>query len=149
MIREACVDDIDNNLLNLYIAGFNMHYNNRKDVFPDLDYDKLKCNFLKMFDEENKKIFVVEEDSIIVGFIVLEIRERKNKTIWVDELYVDDNYRKKGYGKKLMDYAYAFAKENACARVELNCWTFNEGANKFYNNLGYIEQRIVYEKEVN
>lgn len=42
---------------------------------------------------------------------------------------------------------YKFAKDNYCKRVEFNCWNFNSDALEFYNKLGFIEQRIVFEKE--
>ena len=148
MIKEIDASCVDDELLELFVGGFKLHYNGRSDVFPDMTYERLKKNLLEVFDFSNKKVFVIEEDSKKIGFIILEFRTRKNKLIFVDELYVDEDYRKMGYGKKLMDFAYSFAKENDCSRVELNCWCFNEDANNFYKKLGYKEQRIVYEMEV-
>ena len=147
-IREAIDEDIDNGLFTLFVEGFNLHHDNRSDIFPDLDDEEKKCDFDKMFNDENKKIIVVEDDNKVVGYIEFQIKDKKTKSLWIDELFVDSNYRFKGYGRKLMEYAYLFAKNNGCSRVELNCWKFNDGANDFYNKLGYLEQRIVYEKNV-
>ncbi len=41
---------------------------------------------------------------------------------------------------------HKFAKDNDCKRVELGCWSFNSNALEFYNKLGFIDQRIVFEK---
>jgi GNAT superfamily N-acetyltransferase len=147
-IRKAVYEDIDNGLLNLFIDGFNLHHDNRLDIFPDLDEDGKKHEFEKMFNDSEKNIIVVEDNNIIVGFIEFVIRDKKTKSLWIDELFVNSDYRRKGYGKALMDYVDQFAKENNCQRVEFNCWKFNDNAIKFYNKLGYLEQRIIYEKNI-
>lgn len=147
-IREATINDIDNNLLNLYIEGFNMHYENRKDIFTKRENDELKNYLIDMLNNEDKIIFVIEDNEVIVGYAALQIKNKTSKSIWIDEIIVDSNYRNKGYGKKLIDEIYKYAKENDCIRVELNCWSFNSGAHEFYDKLDFKQQRVVYEKEI-
>ena len=107
-IRIANDNDIDNNLLKLYIEAFNMHYENRKDIFIN----------------------------------------KATNSIWIDEIIIDNDYKKKGYGKKLIMEVAKFAEKNNCKRIELNCWSFNRDALKFYEKIGFIQQRIIFEKEV-
>ena len=147
-IREAVKTDIENGPFDLFVEGFNLHHDNRTDIFPDLDYDGKKAEFNKMFNDKEKKIYVVLDDERVVGFIEFVIKNKKTKSLWIDELYVDKDYRYKGYGRSLMNIADKYASDNDCCRVEFNCWKFNDGANKFYSKLGYLVQRIVYEKEV-
>ena len=145
-IRKAVYEDINNGLLSLFVEGFNLHHDNRLDIFPDLNDDGKKHEFEKMFNDDEKNIIVVEDDGKILGFIEFVIRDKKTKSLWIDELFVDSNSRRKGYGRALMNYVNQYAKDNNCQRIEFNCWKFNENAIKFYNSLGYLEQRIIYEK---
>ena len=89
-IREAIDEDIDNGLFTLFVEGFNLHHDNRSDIFPDLDDEEKKCDFDKMFNDENKKIIVVEDDNKVVGYIEFQIKDKKTKSLWIDELFVDD-----------------------------------------------------------
>ena len=43
-IRKACLEDIENNLLNLYQELFEYHYNNRPEIFIKCDKETLKKN---------------------------------------------------------------------------------------------------------
>lgn len=63
---------------------------------------------------------------------------RRAKQADIDKnLYIEDN-----------NEIHKFVKDNDCKRVEFNCWNFNSDALEFYNKLGFIEQRIVFEKEI-
>ena len=59
----------------------------------------------------------------------------------IDEICVDENYRKNGIGTMLIEEAKILAKENNCCRLELNCWEFNKDAMRFYINQGFEVQR--------
>ncbi len=148
IIRIAKKSDIDKNLFNLYIEGYNMHYEKRKDIFPNQSKDQLKDSLIEMLNNPNKTILVLDNNETIVGYASLQIKHKATKSIWIDEIIVDKKYQHKGYGKILIDEIYKFAKDNDCKRVELSCWSFNSNAIEFYNKLDFIEQRIVFEKEI-
>ncbi len=65
----------------------------------------------------------------------------KQKTLYVDDLCVDENYQSHGIGKALLLRAKQYAEETGCANVELNVWSFNEKAIKFYEACGMTEQK--------
>ena len=58
------------------------------------------------------------------------------RTLYVDDLCVDESARGKGIGTALMDAAVAFARAKSCHNVDLNVWEFNEGARAFYERYG-------------
>lgn len=146
MIRKATYEDINNNLLNIYIDGFKYHLNGRSDIFSDKSEHDLKEDLLKTINEEN--ILVIEND-IIIGYAVYEIKEKRQKTIWLDQIVIDKYHRHKGYGKLLMDKIKEIAKNENCVRIEFSCWSFNENAINMYKHLGFEEQKIIFEMKIN
>lgn len=148
LIRQANKNDIDKNLLKLYIDGFYMHYNKRKDIFSYKGIEELKNNLIDMLENSNEVLFVIEKNENIIGYAALQIKDKNTKSIWIDEIIIDNNYRNNGYGKRLIDEILKFAKENKCQRIELNCWSFNDNALKFYDKLGFNPQRVIFEKEI-
>lgn len=66
IIRKATISDIDNNLLKLYIEGFNMHYKKRKDIFESKTNEELRNSFNNTL--ENEIVIVVEDDKTIIGY---------------------------------------------------------------------------------
>lgn len=148
LIREANKNDVDSNLLKLYIEGFNMHYSQRKDIFSNKEIEELKNNLINLLENLNEIIFVIDKNDDIIGYAALQFKDKTTKSIWIDEIIIDNNYRNNGYGKDLINEIFKFAKENDCQRIELNCWSFNADALKFYDKLGFKQQRVILEKEV-
>ena len=66
--------------------------------------------------------------------------------LYVDQLWVDDSLRKKGYGTQLMQLAEKLAKEKKCLFMAVN--TMHWEALDFYKKLGfYVEfERRGFEK---
>ena len=59
-IRKAKLEDIDLNLLDLYIDGFKYHYNGRPDVFGNKDEQVLKNDLIETINNSN--ILVLEDN---------------------------------------------------------------------------------------
>ena len=140
-IRTANCTDIDKILLLVeQIAKFH------SDARPDwIDGKKMPVNYEfieKCLENNNWRIFVAEEENIIAGFCVVQINEIKEHCILYDmtnieiqDLCVDERYRKKGIGKKLFENVKLFAKEKNAKFIELSVWEFNQNAKKFYEHL--------------
>ena len=58
------------------------------------------------------------------------------KCLYMDDLYVKSDYRGNGIGLRLMNKVIEFAKENQCHKLRWQVSSWNEGAKKFYKNLG-------------
>ena len=142
IIREAKKEDLNNNLLSLYVQGFRFHYNGRPDVFSNKTDEQLKDSLLKELDELN---FLVLEDTVIKGYIAYHIKNKHDKILWIDQLVIDEKYRGKGYGKELIDKLKEIAKDEKCKRIELDCWSFNKNAIDMYKHIGFDEQRVMLE----
>ena len=145
-IREASILDIENGLLEVFIDGYRYHQKGRPDVFENLSDEELKQDLIKNF--ENLTTIVLTENNKIVGYLSYRIKERHVKKLDVDQLVISEKCRNKGYGKMLMNEAKNIAKKIDCARIELNCWLFNENALAMYEHIGFERQRIIYEMKI-
>ena len=148
-IRRANASDVEgiNKLLNQVLM---VHYNGRPDLF--------KANVKKYTDEElleiivddTRPIFVgVDETETVMGYAFCIFQQHINnniltdvKTLYIDDLCVDEEIRGKHIGKSLYEYVLVFAKENGCYNVTLNVWSCNENAMKFYEKCGLVPQKI-------
>jgi len=57
--------------------------------------------------------------------------------LYIDQLWVHKDYRKKGLGKKLLDKAEDYGREAGCTITTLSTMSF-QSALGFYKKLGYI-----------
>ena len=154
-IREGKIDDIEQIVVILEQIA-KMHYNNRPEIFKEKTKNEIKKNAIEMLNDEDRKVIVaIDEELKIYGLIVYRIKEVKghinlndSKVLWVEELGVDERYRKNGIGKMLMNKVEEDAKKLDCKRIELNCWNFNENAIGFYERFGMKTQRRIMEKEI-
>ena len=130
-----------------------VHYNGRKDIFKvgqKYNAEQLK-NILK---DETKPILVsVNEKDEVLGYCFCMFVKHENnsiltdiKTLYIDDLCVDEKLRGKKIGKTLFESAVDLAKENDCYNVTLNVWSCNPSAIKFYSSCGLIPQKIGMEK---
>ena len=145
-IREANIDDVEKGLLEVFIDGYRYHQNGRPDIFENLSDEELKQDLIKNF--ESLTTIVLTENNEIVGYLAYRIKERHVKKLDVDQLVISKNSRNKGYGKILMNEVKNIAKKTGCARIELNCWLFNENALAMYEHIGFERQRIIYEMKI-
>lgn len=142
-IREATTEDLNKGLLNVFIEGFRYHQNGRPDVYENLSDEELKKDLIKQF--ENLSMIVVIDNDIIVGYLAYKIKEKHVKKLYIDQLVITEQYRKKGLGKMLINKIKDIALKNNCDRIELNCWIFNKDAMAMYEHIGFDKQRIIYE----
>lgn len=153
IIRRAKIKDIQgiNNLLQqvLYV-----HHLGRPDLF--------KAKGKKYNDEELEAIILndktplfvaVDEDENVLGHCFCVIKEVRNhtaledaKTLYIDDLCIDEKARGQHIGKALYEYTLSFAKGIGCYNVTLNVWAKNESAMKFYESMGLTTQKIGMEK---
>ena len=146
IIRRAQQHDIPS-LLKLLQQVNMVHHLGRPDLFkPVTKYsaDDLAC----LLKEEHFPVFVAETEHGIVGHafcqIIIHQGERlleDIKTLYIDDICVDENERRKSYGSKLYQHVLSFAKAEHCYNVTLNVWTCNPGALAFYQKCGLKVQK--------
>jgi len=133
-IRIANLLDIEKILL-LEERTFKFYSKSRPD-WIDREKRPFNYEFMKnIIESNNGKIFVAEEDNKIVGHCIMNIKEIKNHHIFhdmtnieIENICIDEQYRKNGIGKKLFEEVKIFAKENGIKNLSLNNICFTEGS---------------------
>ncbi len=152
IIRRAVTKDMSkiNDLLHQVL---NVHHEGRPDIFK-ADAKKYTDDELKaIIADDNKPIFVAENDGEVVGYAFCVFQQHLNnniltdiKTLYIDDLCVDETKRGLHIGSQLYNYVLDFAKTSGCYNVTLNVWACNQSALKFYEKLGLVPQKIGMEK---
>ena len=130
-----------------------VHHNGRPDIFNvGRKYtDEELVELLK--DAARPVLVAVDETDTVLGYCFCVYQQpadggalKPNKTLYIDDLCVDENLRGQHIGRHLYDAAVAMAKENGCYNLTLNVWSCNPSALKFYERMGLVPQKICLEK---
>lgn len=152
IIRRAQSKDL-NSINELLYQVLMVHYNGRPDIFKPNAKKYKNEELLEIIADDTRPIFVAEDNEKIMGyaFCVFQRHIDNNiltdiKTLYIDDLCVNEDCRGKHIGKKLYEYVLGYAKEHGCYNVTLNVWSCNENALKFYQKQGLVPQKIGMEK---
>lgn len=89
------------------------------------------------------------EDQTIVGYIWFCVRGADdNRRAFICDVIIEKQFRGKGYGKKIMQFAEQEAKKMGLKRIGLHVFSFNETAIRLYQSLGYATTDLVMEKSL-
>ena len=151
MIRFAKEKDIPK-IMDLLSQVDLVHHNGRPDIFKigtKYSADELKV----MLKDKTRPILVcTDENDSVVGYCFCVFEQHVNnsvltdiKTLYIDDLCVDEKLRGKHIGKQLYDAALKLAKENGCYNLTLNVWSCNQSAMRFYEKQGLLPQKTYME----
>lgn len=149
MAKEKDIQTISDLLLQVDLV----HHNGRPDIFKvgrKYSLEQIK----ELLTDKNKPILVcVNDEDSVLGYCFCVYQQSKDsavltdvKSLYIDDLCVDESLRGRHIGKTLLNSAIELAKENGCHNVTLNVWTCNDSALKFYQACGFVPQKIVMEK---
>jgi ribosomal protein S18 acetylase RimI-like enzyme len=86
-----------------------------------------------------KLFYALTGEKAVVGAVGLRILDDLcwGHHIYVDDLVVDESWRRRGIGKKLMKYVEDFAHFEQCQYIRLASGISRTEVHKFYEELGY------------
>jgi GNAT superfamily N-acetyltransferase len=58
--------------------------------------------------------------------------------IYIEDLFVDEAFRRRGFGGALLRHVAGLARERECGRLEWSVLDWNQPAIQFYKNLGAV-----------
>ncbi|MBR2184058.1 MAG: GNAT family N-acetyltransferase [Prevotella sp.] len=150
MIRKANKGDIKRIIELLHQVNM-VHHVIRPDLFRPHTTKYNEQELEVMLNDESKPVFVFD-DGEVQGYAFCQVSEIRNnqllediKTIYIDDICVDENARGKHVGKALYEYVRDYAKSIGCNNITLNVWEGNEPALRFYRNMGMQVQKTTME----
>jgi len=154
-IRNAILEDY-NQLNRIFKQVDDLHSNVHPEIFEQLDYDARSIEYIESVIENPKsRLIVAEEEGKILGLAKADIVSApevdlfvKRDFIDISTIVVDEDYRGKGVGQKLLNKIYDWAKEIKVKEVELSVFSFNESAINFYEANGFQEIRKKMSKRI-
>ena len=132
----------------------NFRYANRNDVPLILGFVKELADYEKMqnevvadektleewiFDRQKAEVIFALEDGKEVGYALFFHNFSTflgRAGIYLEDLYVQPEYRGKGHGKALLKKLASIAVERGCGRLEWSCLDWNKPSIDFYLSLG-------------
>lgn len=130
-IRTARNEDIDG-VFALLEQVLEIHAEIRPDIFKTGSTKYTREQLETFFADANTPVFVALINDEVVGHLFCRIETYPLiKTLYIDDLCVDEKRRGNGVGKGLFAYAVEYAKSVGCYNVTLNVWEGNDGAKAF------------------
>lgn len=149
IIRRAQAKDLDG-INKLLCQVLEVHHNGRPDIFKTGAKKYTDEELLAIIADDASPIFVgVNEKEEVLGYAFCIFKQLLNdniltdiKTLYIDDLCVEENLRGQHIGQQLYEYVVQFAKESGCYNLTLNVWACNDSAKKFYEARGLMPQKI-------
>ena len=144
IIRKANIEDYDR-INELFWQSDNYHYYNEPYIYIKTDEACRSSEYIESLINDESNIFLIlENENEIIGFLYAyeETKgklpfHKKRKYIVIDNIVVDENYRNKGYGEKLLDHIIEYAKKGNYNDIMLYVYCFNKNAIKLYEKKGF------------
>lgn len=130
--RKACEDDVD--LIVTYIKKI-AEYEKMSDTVQTNPRDVKKW----MFEKNVTQCDFLVVDEKVVGFVLYFFNYSTftgKAGLYIEDLFIDPEYRKNGFGKQTFIHLAKKAIEEDCGRMEWVCLKWNEPSIAFYKKLG-------------
>ena len=150
MIRRANEGDIKRIVELLHQVNM-VHHVLRPDLFKPHTTKYSEQELSLLLEDGSKPIFIYD-DGTVLGYAFCQVSEIRNnqllediKTLYIDDICVDENARGKHIGKSLYEYVRNYAQSIKCNNITLNVWEGNDAAYRFYKNMGMQVQKTTME----
>ena len=137
-------------ILDLLVQVDMVHVNGRPDLFqgPATKYNGEELREILKNDET--PVFVcTDETGKVLGHAFCIHRETKGehvlrdvRTLYIDDICVDERHRAQGVGTALYRHVLQYAEAQGFYNITLNVWACNRDAMKFYEAMGLKPQKI-------
>ena len=113
--------------------------------------EEFKQYIEKRYSDSNFKIFIAEDDDVLVGYVMGWIEGRppiyyKRKVGYLSNIYVDEAYQKNGIGKKLYLRIESWFREKHVDFIEIRADARNHEAIESFTQCGFNELSITFYK---
>ena len=153
MIRRADIEDIPR-IMDLLGQVDMVHFRSRPDIFKPNTTKYTEQELCAIMADDNTPIYIYD-DGDVKGYVFAQVLEMKNdrllqdrKTLYIDDLCVDEAARGKHIGSQLFEFIRDYAQSIGCQAITLNVWEGNDTAQAFYLQRGMRAQKTYMELKV-
>lgn len=126
-----------------------VHHRGRPDIFK-VGRKYSDSELFELLKDSSRPILVsVDENDVVMGYCFCIYQQHFNnsvltdiKTLYIDDLCVDEKMRGRHVGKELYEAAVELAKKSGCYNLTLNVWSCNPSAMGFYEAQGLLPQKV-------
>ena len=127
-----------------------VHHKGRPDLFKQGKSKYTDEELKALLQDRSRPILAaVDDNDCMQGYAFCIFQQYKDhnimtdiKTLYIDDLCVDETMRGKHIGRLLYNAALDYAREHGCYNLTLNVWSCNESAMKFYESCGLKPQKV-------
>lgn len=152
MIRRAAESDIPV-IDKLLYQVHKIHSDIRPDLFNKGTKKYTDEKLKSIIADDLTPVFVAEIEGRVLGYAFCIHQQHINdnnltdiRTLYIDDLCVDEASRGMHVGRALYDHVISYARENGYYNVTLNVWAGNDSAMRFYESVGLKVQKVGMEK---
>ena len=127
-----------------------VHHKARPDLFKNGGRKYTDEELAAIIADDKRPILVaVNDNNRLLGYAFCIFQQYLDntimtdiKTLYIDDLCVDEACRGQHIGCALYEAVLAYAREHGCYNVTLNVWSGNDNAQRFYESCGLKPQKI-------
>jgi len=90
----------------------------------------------------NTEFYLLESSGYFIGFIAIEKSKKEKGTFYIEKVAIHPDYRHKGKGKQIMEFAEKRIKELDGKRISVGLINENVRLKDWYKSLGYSETGV-------
>lgn len=112
----------------------------------------IQARLEKILKSTDNCVYVAVTDEKVVGWIhgFYALRVESDFFVEIGGLVVDENIRKSGIGKKLVNKVIEWSKLQNCRKVRVRCNVIRKESHRFYENIGFEinKEQKVFDKNL-
>lgn len=131
---EECASVIRNSFITVaYEFGITKENAPTNPAFAEADS-------LEKMNEKGIKMYGAYEGKACIGFVAIE--KANENVYYMERLAVLPEYRHKGYGKELVDFAFSVVKGNNGKKISIGVINNNKRLKDWYIQYGFVETDV-------
>ncbi|MCH4082847.1 MAG: GNAT family N-acetyltransferase [Olsenella sp.] len=152
-VRRAEEKDIPK-IMDLLVQVCNVHADGRPDLFIHDTTKYTPDELARMVHDDERPIFVADggPNQGVLGYAFCVRKDwGGNNTpditmLYIDDICVDEQARGRHVGTAIYNHVIDFARREGFHNVTLNVWSCNPTAQKFYQAMGMVPQKVTMEQ---
>ena len=144
MIRKCTLED-KKDWIRLNKLFIEYEYKDENIWNSPLKFGNLEEDFELILNNTSTILFAIIEEEKMIGFMNIQCFYSiwsHGKVFFLDDFFIEENFRRKGYGEKALKDLQKYAKKTGIKRIQLMSENTNPRAIEFYRKHKFNEQEI-------